>query len=174
MPEAQPTCACTLDEQLTPMGRAVVNATQGDEVVRIIFTALRTSHQIVNIDEPRVMAARHRAAAVIAMDHTAPQGSDRFRQAIRDRKMKPVIGSTPSVHESSEESRPAREALPGRGLLPQPRGFRAIATRFETTARNFLALTQLACAWLWLDETRDTPLVHLFAKHARLRCVEAA
>jgi hypothetical protein len=95
MPEAQPTCACTLDEQLTPMGRAVVNPTQGDEVVRIIFTALRTSHQIVNIDEPRVMAARHRAAAVIAMDHTAPQGSDRFRQAIRDRKMKPVIGSTP-------------------------------------------------------------------------------
>jgi transposase len=30
--------------------------------------------------------------------------------------------------------------------------FRAIATRFEKTARNFLALTQLACSWLWLNE----------------------
>ena len=30
--------------------------------------------------------------------------------------------------------------------------FRAIATRFEKTARNFLALTQIACAWLWLAE----------------------
>jgi transposase len=30
--------------------------------------------------------------------------------------------------------------------------FRAIATRFEKTARNFLALTQIACAWLWLEQ----------------------
>jgi hypothetical protein len=30
--------------------------------------------------------------------------------------------------------------------------FRVIATRFEKTARNFLALTQLAGAWLWPDE----------------------
>jgi len=29
--------------------------------------------------------------------------------------------------------------------------FRAIATRFEKTARNFLALTHLACATLWLE-----------------------
>jgi transposase len=28
--------------------------------------------------------------------------------------------------------------------------FRAIATRFEKTARNFLALTHVVCAWLWL------------------------
>jgi transposase len=28
--------------------------------------------------------------------------------------------------------------------------FRAIATRFQKTARNFLALTQVVCAWLWL------------------------
>jgi transposase len=32
--------------------------------------------------------------------------------------------------------------------------FRALATRFEKTARNFLALTQLACTWLWLDENQ--------------------
>lgn len=28
--------------------------------------------------------------------------------------------------------------------------FRAIATRYEKTATNYLALVQLACAWLWL------------------------
>jgi transposase len=29
--------------------------------------------------------------------------------------------------------------------------FRAIATRYDKTARNFLALVQLACVWLWLN-----------------------
>ena len=29
--------------------------------------------------------------------------------------------------------------------------FRAIATRYEKTARNYLALVQVACAWLWLS-----------------------
>jgi transposase len=28
--------------------------------------------------------------------------------------------------------------------------FRAIATRYDKTARNYLALVQLACTWLWL------------------------
>jgi transposase len=28
--------------------------------------------------------------------------------------------------------------------------FRALATRYEKTAQNYLALVQLACAWLWL------------------------
>ena len=28
--------------------------------------------------------------------------------------------------------------------------FRAIATRYEKTARNDLALVHLVCAWLWL------------------------
>jgi transposase len=31
------------------------------------------------------------------------------------------------------------------------KSFRAIATRFEKTARNFLALAQLACATMWLS-----------------------
>ena len=28
--------------------------------------------------------------------------------------------------------------------------FRAIATRYEKTARNYLALIQIACVWLWI------------------------
>ena len=30
--------------------------------------------------------------------------------------------------------------------------FRAIATRFEKTARNYLALVQLACSMIWLQD----------------------
>ena len=30
--------------------------------------------------------------------------------------------------------------------------FRALATRFEKTSRNYLALVQLACAMLWLQD----------------------
>jgi transposase len=78
--------------------------------------------------------------------------SNRFRQAVRDRKMRVVIGSKPE--------RPRKLPIP-RSLYRRRfvevffhhlKRFRAIATRFEKTARNFLALTHLACAWLWLDQ----------------------
>jgi transposase len=29
---------------------------------------------------------------------------------------------------------------------------RAVATRYEKTARNYLALVQIVCGWLWLNE----------------------
>ena len=79
--------------------------------------------------------------------------SNQFRQAVRDRKMKPVIGSSPKRPRKLPKSR----ALYEKRYLVEVffhslKRFRAIATRFEKTARNFLALTQLACAWLWLDE----------------------
>src|SRR5262245_39275927 len=80
--------------------------------------------------------------------------SNRFRQAIRDRKMRPVIGSKPE----RPRKLPKNCALYGKRYLVEVffhnlKRFRAIATRFEKTGQNFLALTQLACARLWLDET---------------------
>ena len=66
--------------------------------------------------------------------------SNRFRQAVRERGMKPVINSKPE--------RPRK--LPASRKLYRKR-FRAIATRYEKTARNYLALVQLACARLWLE-----------------------
>ena len=79
--------------------------------------------------------------------------SNRFRQAIRDHGMKPVIASKPERPRKLPKSR----ALYAKRYLVecffhQLKRFRAIATRFEKTARNFLALTQVACAWLWLEE----------------------
>ena len=35
---------------------------------------------------------------------------------------------------------------------------RAVATRYEKTARNYLALVQLVCGWLWLNENQGHPL----------------
>ncbi len=79
--------------------------------------------------------------------------SNRFRQAVRASGMKPVIGSKPERPRKIPKS---RELYAKRYLVEcffhQLKRFRAIATRFEKTARNFLALTQVACAWLWLAQ----------------------
>ena len=78
--------------------------------------------------------------------------SDRFRQAIRDKGMKPVIGSKPERPRKLPKS---RELYGKRYLVElffhELKRFRAIATRYEKTARNYLALVQLACARLWLE-----------------------
>jgi len=79
--------------------------------------------------------------------------SNRFRQAVRDRKMRVVIGSKPE----RPRKLPIPRALYAKRYLVEIffhhlKRFRAIATRFEKTARNFLALTHVACAWLWLDQ----------------------
>ena len=77
--------------------------------------------------------------------------SNDFRAEIRSRGIKAVIHSKPE----------RKRALPlDRKLYKQRylverffhslKCFRAIATRFEKTARNFLALLHVACSVLWL------------------------
>jgi transposase len=77
--------------------------------------------------------------------------SNRFRQAIRAKKKRAVIGSKPERPRTLPKS---RKLYAKRYLVEcffhNLKRFRAIATRFEKTARNFLALTHVACAWLWL------------------------
>lgn len=78
--------------------------------------------------------------------------SNRFRQAVRDHGMKPVIGSKPERPRKLPKS---RKLYDKRYLVEiffhNLKRFRAIATRYEKTARNFLALVQLACARIWLE-----------------------
>lgn len=79
--------------------------------------------------------------------------SNRFRQAIRDKKKRAVIGSKPERPRKLPKSR----ALYAKRYLVECffhslKRFRAVATRFEKSARNFLALTHVACAWLWLAQ----------------------
>lgn len=78
--------------------------------------------------------------------------SNRFRQAVRDRGMKPVINSKPE----RPRKLPVIRKLYRRRFLVEIffhnlKRFRAVATRYEKTARNYLALIQVACARLWLE-----------------------
>ena len=77
--------------------------------------------------------------------------SNDLRREIRARDIKPVIHSKPE----------RRRALPLDRKLHRKRylvevffhnlkRFRAIATRYDKTARNYLALVHVACSWLWL------------------------
>ena len=83
--------------------------------------------------------------------------SNDFRAAIRAKGMKPVIHSKPN---RTINYRLNRALYAERYLVEcffhSLKRYRAIATRYEKTARNYLALVQLACARIWL-ETRDTP-----------------
>ena len=66
--------------------------------------------------------------------------------------MRPVIHAKPERH---KKHRLVRKLYRQRYLVEvffhNLKRFRAIATRYEKTARNFLALVQVACAWLWLE-----------------------
>src|SRR5262245_13443686 len=114
---------------------------------RPIYIALTAGqrHEMMMADE--LLANAHGKALIADTGYD----SNRFRQAVRDNGMKPVIGSKPERPRKLPKSR----ALYAKRYLVecffhQLKRFRAIATRFEKTARNFLALTQVACAWLWL------------------------
>jgi len=77
--------------------------------------------------------------------------SNQFIQQVRDKGMRPVIHSKP---ERKKKHRLVRALYKRRYLVEvffhNLKRFRAIATRYEKTARNYLALVQVACVWLWL------------------------
>ena len=76
--------------------------------------------------------------------------SNRFIKAVRARGMRPVIHSKP---ERKKKHRLVRTLYRRRYLVEcffhSLKRFRAIATRYDKTARNYLAL-HLACSVLWL------------------------
>lgn len=77
--------------------------------------------------------------------------SNDFLQAVRDKGMKPVICPKP---ERTLKPRINRRLYRRRYLVEvffhNLKRSRAVATRYEKTARNYLALVQLACAQIWL------------------------
>lgn len=78
--------------------------------------------------------------------------SNAFLSAVRAKGMKPVIHSKP---ERSRKHRLVRRLYRQRYLVEvffhNLKRFRAIATRYDKTARNYLALVQVACACFWLN-----------------------
>ncbi len=83
--------------------------------------------------------------------------SDAIRNKVKSRKMKAVIYPNPT---RNKKPRVDRERYARRYRVEvffhDLKRFRAIATRFEKTARNFLGLIQLACSAIWLDKLCET------------------
>ena len=79
--------------------------------------------------------------------------SNRFLKAIRDRGMKPVIHPAPW---RVDKPRLARRFYRMRYLVEvffhHLKRFRAVATRYEKTGRNYLALVQIACSRILLEK----------------------
>jgi transposase len=77
--------------------------------------------------------------------------SDDFLRTVRKNGMRPVIHPR-SIRK--KKHRLVRRLYRRRFLIEvffhHLKRFRAIATRYEKTATNYLAIVHLACAWLWL------------------------
>ena len=78
--------------------------------------------------------------------------ADRIIAAVRAQGMKPVICNNPT---RKYNRRRLERALYGQRYLVELffhnlKRFRAVGTRYEKTATNYLALVHLACICLWL------------------------
>jgi len=78
--------------------------------------------------------------------------SNAFRTEVRLRDLQPVIHAKPERKRRKPrlDKRLYRIRYLVEVFFHNLKRFRAIATRYEKTAKNYLALVQLACAWLWL------------------------
>lgn len=97
-----------------------------------------------------IIAAHARGKALLA---DTGYDSDAIRAQLRALKIKPVIHPNPT---RKRKPRLDRRLYAGRYRVEvfyhDLKRFRAVATRFEKTARNYLALLQLACSVIWLED----------------------
>lgn len=79
--------------------------------------------------------------------------SDRFARRIRRRGMKVVINCKPDRKLRRRRlNRPLyRIRYRVECFFHDIKRFRAVATRYDKTARNYLAMVQIACACKWLN-----------------------
>jgi transposase len=79
--------------------------------------------------------------------------ADRIIAAVHARGMKPVIAMNPT--RKYNRRRNSRRLYRLRGnvecFFHDLKRFRAIASRYEKTARNFLAVVHVACLFLWIN-----------------------
>ena len=91
----------------------------------------------------------HAVGAVCLADSS--YDAEHFREAIEFVGMKPCIPSHP---QRAVQRRPNKKVYALRYLVEcffhELKRFRRLATRYEKTARNYLALIHLACTRLWL------------------------
>lgn len=82
----------------------------------------------------------------------AAYDADRIIAAVRAQGMKPVICNNPTrkYNRRRLDRTLYRERYLVEVFFHNLKRFRAIATRYEKTAQNYLGLVQLACICLWL------------------------
>lgn len=77
--------------------------------------------------------------------------SDRFVKLVRQKGMKVVIGNGSGRKRRRRMDRALyRRRYRVEVFFHDVKRFRAVATRYDKTARNYLAMLQVACALLWL------------------------
>jgi len=101
-------------------------------------------------DAPQAAALTEGLAAEVVMADAA-YDADHFRQAIADKGATAVIPNNPS----RAQKHPLDKHLYAQRHLVECcfsklKQFRRVATRFEKTARNYLAVVTLAATVLWL------------------------
>lgn len=103
-----------------------------------------------------IIAKHARGKALIA---DTGYDSDAIRNQLRELGIKAVIHANPTRKNKPRLDR-KRYACRYRVevFFHSLKRFRAIATRFEKTARNYLSLLQLASAKLWLDDLLPEPM----------------
>ena len=79
--------------------------------------------------------------------------SDELAKKIRRKGMKVVIHCNPTRKRNRRhlDRKLYRQRYRVEVLFHHLKRFRALATRYEKTATNYLALAHLACAWVWLN-----------------------
>lgn len=78
--------------------------------------------------------------------------SDDFARKIRRRGMKVVISCNPTrKHKRRLDKKLYRSRYRIECSFHGMKRFRAVATRYDKTATNYLAMVEIACAWLWLN-----------------------
>jgi transposase len=101
-------------------------------------------HEMMKADE---LLANAPGKAFIA---DAGYDSNRFRQAIRDKRKRAVIGSRPrAIAQAAEISRSVQQALSRRVLLPQLEALSGHRHPLREDGAELPRTTQVARAWLW-------------------------
>jgi len=79
--------------------------------------------------------------------------SDDLTRKIRRRGMKVVICCNPTRKRNRRrlDRKLYRIRYRVECLFHDLKRFRAVASRYDKTARNYLAMVELACAWRWLN-----------------------
>jgi transposase len=109
-----------------------------------------TPGQQHDVTEAETLIAHATGKAVIA---DAGYDADRVIDAVRARGMKPVIAMNPTRKNNRRRKSRALYRLRGQVecFFHAIKRFRAVASRYEKRAANYLAVVHVACIFVWLS-----------------------